>query len=172
MTPFVNKISNIDRSTLYSIGKPFELLHPDIADLRFSAKSAVDPKCFLLIVDLSTSKIYVFLMKSRSLLAKKLAIFYEDVQPKRTGKMRLQTDLEFEQNQIKKLNDEFNVDTFHTKVRGGKVFAAEQKIGQFKKILLRSKRFEKNSNKRFNKKICSKHESNYFNNKPTSSRND
>ena len=62
--------------------------------------------------------------------------------------MRLKTDLEFKQNQIKKLIDEFNVDMFHTKVRGGKAFAAEQKIGQFKKILLRSKRFEKNSNKK------------------------
>ena len=37
---------------------------------------------------------------------------------------------------------------FHTKVRGGKAFAAEQKIREFKKILLRSKCFEKNSNKR------------------------
>ena len=37
---------------------------------------------------------------------------------------------------------------FDTKVHGGKAFAAEQKIGQFKKILLRTKRFEKNSNKR------------------------
>ena len=37
---------------------------------------------------------------------------------------------------------------FHTKVRGGKAFAAEQKIGQFRKTLLRSKRFEKNSDKR------------------------
>ena len=34
VTPFSNK-SSIDRSTLYSIGKPFELLHADIADLRF-----------------------------------------------------------------------------------------------------------------------------------------
>ena len=67
-------------------------------------------------------------MKNRSLLAKKLKIFYEDIEPKRTGRMRLQTDLEFKQNQIKKLNDEFNVDMFHTKVRGGKAFAAEQKI--------------------------------------------
>ena len=41
--------------------------------------------------------------------------------------MRLQTDLEFKQNQIKKLNDEFNVEIFHTKVEGGKAFAAEQK---------------------------------------------
>ena len=57
--------------------------------------------------------------------------------------MRLQTDLEFNQNQIKKLNDEFNVEMFHTKVRGGKAFAAEQKIREFKKTLLRSKRFEK-----------------------------
>ena len=62
--------------------------------------------------------------------------------------MCLQTDLEFKQNQIKKLNNGFHVDMFHTKVRGGKAFATEQKIGQFKKILLRSKPFEKNSNKR------------------------
>ena len=32
---------------------------------------------------------------------------------------------------------------FHTKVWGGKAFAAEQKIREFKEILLRSKRFEK-----------------------------
>ena len=57
--------------------------------------------------------------------------------------MRLQTDLEFKQNQIKKLNDEFDVEMFHTKVRGGKAFAVEQKIREFKKILLKSKRFEK-----------------------------
>ena len=32
---------------------------------------------------------------------------------------------------------------YHTELRGGKVFAAEQKIREFKKILLRSKRFKK-----------------------------
>ena len=64
VTPFINKRSNIDHSTLYSIGKPFELLHADIADLRFLAKSAVDPKYCLLIVDLFTSKIYVYPMKN------------------------------------------------------------------------------------------------------------
>ena len=57
--------------------------------------------------------------------------------------MRLQTDLEFKQNQIKKLNNEFDIEMFHTKVRGGKAFTAEQKIREFKKILVRSKRFEK-----------------------------
>ena len=42
--------------------------------------------------------------------------------------MRLQRDLEFKQNKIKKLNETYNVEMFHSKVRGGKAFAAEQKI--------------------------------------------
>ena len=118
-------------------------MHADIANLTFLAKSAVDPKYCLLIVDLFTSKIYVYPMKNRSLLAKKLKLFHEDIKQKRTGRNRLQTDLEFKQNQIKKLINEFNVEMFHTKVRGGKALAAEQKIREFKKTLLRSKRFEK-----------------------------
>ena len=64
----------------------------------FWLKSAVDPKYWLLLVDLFTSKIYVYPMKNRGLLAKKLHLFYEDIQNKRTGKLRLQTDLEFKQN--------------------------------------------------------------------------
>ena len=51
--------------------------------------------------------------------------------------MLLQTDLEFKQNQIKKLNDEFNVEMFHTKVWGGKAFATEQKIREFKKKFIK-----------------------------------
>ena len=57
-TPFIEKRSNIDRSTLYSFSKPFEALQADIVDIRFLAKSAVDPKCCLLFIDLFTSKIY------------------------------------------------------------------------------------------------------------------
>ena len=57
-------------------------------------------------------------MKNRSLLAKKLKLFNEDVDQKRNSRMRLQTYLEFKQNQIKKINDEFNVEMFQTKVRG------------------------------------------------------
>ena len=79
VTPFVNKRSNIDHSTLYSISRPSELIHADIADLRFLAKSAVDPKYCLLIIDLFSSKIYVYPMKNRSLLAKKLNLFYNDI---------------------------------------------------------------------------------------------
>ena len=57
--------------------------------------------------------------------------------------MRLQTDLEFLQNEIKKLNKKYNVDMFSTKLRGGKAFAAKQKIREFKKLLFKSKRLHK-----------------------------
>ena len=86
---------------------------------------------------------FLYPMKNRSLLAKKLKLFYEDINNKRTGRMRLQTDLEFKQNQVLKLNDEFNIEMFHTRLRGGKAFAAEQKIREFKKLLFRGKRLEK-----------------------------
>ena len=65
-TPFTQKKRDIDRSTLYSFKGPFELLHAVITDLRFLAKSAVDPKYCLLIVDLLTSKIYTYPMKKRT----------------------------------------------------------------------------------------------------------
>ena len=48
--------------------------------------------------------------------------------------MRLQTDLEFNQNKIKQLNKKFDVDMFHTKVRGRKAFAAEQKLENLKRF--------------------------------------
>ena len=62
--------------------------------------------------------------------------------------MRLQTDKEFNQNKIKQLNKKLDVEMYHTELRGGKAFAAEQKIREFKKILLRSKRFEKMKKKK------------------------
>ena len=56
--PFVAKKSDVDRSTMYSFGGPFELLHADIADIRFFAKSAIDLLYCLLFVDLFTQKVY------------------------------------------------------------------------------------------------------------------
>ena len=43
-------------------------------------------------------------MTNRSLLAKKINFFYNDIQQQRTGLMQSQTDLEFNQNEIKELN--------------------------------------------------------------------
>ena len=70
--PFVEKRKDIDHSSaLYIVKMPFELVHADIANIRFFPKSAVDPKYCLLAVDLFTSKVYVYTMKSRNLLSKK-----------------------------------------------------------------------------------------------------
>ena len=85
-------------------------------------------------------------MKNRSLLAKKLELFYNDIQPKRTGEMHLQTDKEF--SKIKQVNKKFDVEMYHTELTRGKAFAAEQKIREWKKILLRSKHFEKMQKKK------------------------
>ena len=62
--------------------------------------------------------------------------------------MRLQTDQESKQRNIYDLDKKFNVDMLTTSLRGGKAFAAEQKIREFKKKLLRSKRIEKYNKKR------------------------
>ena len=57
--------------------------------------------------------------------------------------IRMQTNVEFLQKEIKKLNQKYNIDMFSTKSRGGKSFAAEQKIREFKKLLLKSKQLHK-----------------------------
>ena len=139
---------DIDNSTLYSFNGPFHLLHADIADIRFFSKSAADPHYCLLFIELFTQKIYTYPMKKRNLLKKKMELFYEEVNHKRKEKMRLQTDLEFQQNEIKKLNKKYNVEMFSTRVRGGKAFAAEQKIRELKKLLLKIKSLYKKNRMR------------------------
>ena len=75
-------------------------------------------------------------MKKRNLLVKKMKLFYKD-RKKRLGKMRLQ---EFKQRNIEEPNKKFNIEMYISHLRGGKAFAAEQKIYELKKLLLRSKR--------------------------------
>ena len=153
-TPFIAHKKNIDRSTLYTVSGPLQFVHADIAYLKFLAKSAVDPKYALLCVDLFTSKIYVYTMRKRSNLVNKLETFYKDIEAKRNknGKMRLQTDQEFQQNEIKKMNLKYNVEMFSTRIRGGKAFAAEQKIRELKKIIFKTKNTYKLSKKKINSK--------------------
>ena len=68
-------------------------------------------------------------MKSRKQIRQRLEMFYDDVKNKRKGKkMRLQVDQEFQQLQIKDFNKKRNIEMFSTSIRGGKAFAAEQKI--------------------------------------------
>ena len=138
--PFTPQKKDIDRSTLFSINAPLQFFHADIAYLKFLGKSAVDPKYALLCVDLFTSKIYVYQMRARKNLVNKLEIFYREIQKKRTNneKIRLQTDQEFQQNEIKKINEKYNIEMFSTRLRGGKAFAAEQKIRELKKVIFKT----------------------------------
>ena len=152
-TPFIEQRKDIDRSSaLYSINGPLQFFHADLAYLQFFAKSAVDPKYALVCVDLFTSKVYIYTLRTKNNLFKKIEEFYREIDDKRNKneKMRLQVDLEFQQNKIKELNKKYNVEMFSTKTRGGKAFAAEQKIREFKKILFRIKKTYKRLNKRLN----------------------
>ena len=152
-TPFIEQRKDIDRSSaLYTVNGPLQFFHADLAYLQFFAKSAVDPKYALLCVDLFTSKVYVYTLRTKNNLFKKLEEFYEEIDIKRVKneKMRLQVDLEFQQNKIKELNKKYNVEMFTTKNRGGKAYAAEQKIREFKKILFKIKKTYKRLKKRLN----------------------
>ena len=62
--------------------------------------------------------------------------------------MRLQTDLEFKQREIMKLNKKYDVLMFSTKIRGGKVFAAEQ----ITKLHLKGKRLHESTSQRLEPK--------------------
>ena len=152
-TPFVEQRKDIDRSSaLYTVDGPLQFFHADLAYLQFFAKSAGDPKYALLCVDLFSSKVYVYTMRTKNNLPKKMEEFYREIDVKRVQneKMRLQVDLEFQQNKIKVLNQKYNVEMFSSKNRGGKAYAAEQKIREFKKILFRIKTRYKQLKKRLN----------------------
>ena len=131
-TDYVEK-REIDCSTLNSFDGPFQLLHADVGNLEFLGKNATFPQYVLVIVDLFSSKVHAYSMKSRKQILQKLKLFYDDVRNKRKGKrMRLQVDNEFQQVKIKDLNNINNVEMFTSAVRGGKAFAVEQKIRELK----------------------------------------
>ena len=84
-------------------------------------------------------------MHSRKQIVQKMALFCDEIKNKRKNKqMRLQVnnefqqvklkdDNEFQQVKLKDLNEANNAEMFTTSVRGGKAFAAEQKIRELKK---------------------------------------
>ena len=127
-TDYVEK-REINRSILYSFDGPFQLLHADVGNLEFFGKNATFPQYVLVVVDLYTSKVYTYSMKSHKQILQKMKAFHDEVKNKRKGKrMRPQIDNEFQQVKIKDLNDLNNVDIFTTSLPGSKSFAAEQKI--------------------------------------------
>ena len=84
-TDYVEK-REIDHSTLYSFDAPFQLFHAHVGNLEFLGKNATFPQYVLVLVDLFSSKVYTYPMKSRKQIRQKLEQFYRDVQSKRKGK--------------------------------------------------------------------------------------
>ena len=65
-------------------------------------------------------------MKNRSLLKRKIEIFYNNI-PKKEIVKKWETNQEFQQNDIKKLNSIYYVEMFSTRLRVKKAFSTEQK---------------------------------------------
>ena len=115
----------IDRSTLYSLDSPFQLLHADVGNLESLGKNATFPQYVLVIVDLYSSKVYTYSVTSPKQMLQKRKLFYDEVRNKRKGKrMRLEVDNEFQQVKIKDLKNGNNVEMFTSLVKGSKAFAA------------------------------------------------
>ena len=78
-----------------------------MGNLEFYGKNATIPRYVLLVVDLYSSKIYVFkYMCSRKQILQKIKLLYNEVKTKRKNlKRRLQVNDEFQQVKIRDLND-------------------------------------------------------------------
>lgn len=120
---------------LNSIDGPFRLGDTDLADLKCFKKFTVATKYCVLCVDLFASKTYTYGMKQKSKLRNILEAFYEEIENERSylkkenrHSMRLQTNQEFNQNEIKILYTKFNVEQLNSKLNEGHTVGAEQKI--------------------------------------------
>ena len=63
-TDYVEK-REIDHSTLNSFDGPFQYFHAGVGNLEFLGKNATFPQYVLILVDLFSSKIYTFSVRSR-----------------------------------------------------------------------------------------------------------
>ena len=120
---------------LNSIDGPFRLADADLADLKCFNKFTVAPKYCVLCVDLFASNTYTYCMKQKSKLRNILEAFYQEIENERSYlkkenrlSMRLQTNQEFNQNEIKILYTKFNVEQLNSKLNEGHTVGAEQKI--------------------------------------------
>ena len=131
-TDYVDK-REIYRSNLYSFDGPFQLLHVNVGNLEFLGKNATILQYVLVVVDLYSSKVYFYLMRSRKQILQKMKMLYDEIKSERKNKrMRLQVDNEFQQVKIKDLSDENNVEMFTSSVGGEKAFPAKQKTRELK----------------------------------------
>ena len=69
-----------------------------------------------------------------------MELFYPAIRPKwqhiaKNERMRLQVDLEFQQNEIKKLNKKYVAEVFISRVHVGKAYSTEKTRESLKKAL-------------------------------------
>ena len=70
-TDYVEK-REINHSTLYSFDAPFRLFHADVANLEFLGKNATFPQYVWFLVDLFSSKVYTYPIKSKKQIRQKI----------------------------------------------------------------------------------------------------
>ena len=131
----------------HTIDGPMQLIHPDVVDLNFFSNSPVAPKYCLVCVDMFNSSTYTYGMKKKNQLADKPEKLLSETQELRKyiikegrGELRLQTDQEFNQNEIKEITKKYNVVHFSSSVNNGHAVRAEQKIRKLKSQLKNFKR--------------------------------
>ena len=115
-----------------------QLVHADVADLQFFSKSVVAPKYCFVCIDLFTSKTYTYGMK-KSKLPVKLEKFYSEIEHLRVylkkenrDQMRIQTDQEFNQNEITSIDKKYHGLHYNSKLNEEHAVAVKQKICELK----------------------------------------
>ena len=69
-----------------SFDGPFQLVNADVGNLEFLGKNATIPRYVLLVVDLYSSKVYVYPMRLRKQILQKMKLLYDKVNNKRKKK--------------------------------------------------------------------------------------
>ena len=149
--PFIQEKLVIWRSDmLHTIDGPMQLIRTDLRNLHFFSKSTVAPKYYLVCLDLFTSKTYTYQNEKKSQLSAKLEKFYPDTENLREHlkeenrhQMWLQTDQEFNQNEIAEINKKHNVLHYNSKLNDGHAVGAQQKIRELTSHLRNFKRLVK-----------------------------
>lgn len=72
-------------------------MHADFGNFEFLRKNATIPSYVLLVVVIYSSKVYIYPMRSRKKILKKIKLFYDEEKNKRKNKkLRPQVDNEFQ----------------------------------------------------------------------------
>ena len=139
-TPFIEQKKDIDRSSsLYTIDGPIATFSCGRCLFTiFFKKCCRSEICFSLRGFIFMENLHLCDEK-KSNLAQKMELFYKEIVQNRNQKekMRLQVDLEFQQNEIKKLNEKYKFKCSVQKLEAEKLLQPNKKLENLKKIYLK-----------------------------------